>query len=80
MGNMSITDRQLERMVEWMKAATLKRRKHYIEKCLTFWNPKEWYKCPDCGDRFPCYYDGHDCKCGKIGLCPACAKEGHASH
>jgi len=77
---MRATERQLEAMHEWMINATVEKRKHYIEKCPTFWKPRDWYTCPDCGERYPCYYDGHDCECGTTNLCGGCAIEAHANH
>ncbi len=46
---------------------------HYLFKCPTFWEFKPHYQCPECGKRYRCYWDGHDCVCGMISLCKDCA-------
>lgn len=57
----------------------LKRLFHYLFKCPTFWHHSIWYTCPDCGKRYPCYWDGSDCSCGTIHICMKCAVN-HAEH
>ncbi len=54
------------------KQIRIKKIFHYLFSCPTFWHYSRWYKCPDCGCRFPCYWDGSDCLCGKIHLCMRC--------
>jgi len=45
---------------------------HYLFKCPTFWHYNSWFTCPECGSKYPCYWDGHDCECGTIHLCSKC--------
>jgi hypothetical protein len=46
---------------------------HYLFHCPTFWRFKPFFTCPDCGKKYRCYWDGHDCSCGTINLCKKCA-------
>lgn len=52
---------------------------HYLFRCPTFWRFRKTFKCPDCNRGYRCYWDGNDCKCGKIHLCNKCAAN-HVNH
>ena len=42
---------------------------------------KKWaFTCPDCGEGYDRYFDGHDCPCGKIHLCTNCFGARHTEH
>ena len=30
------------------------------------------FTCPECGETYESYWEGHDCNCGKIHLCNHC--------
>lgn len=45
---------------------------HKIFRCPTFWSWRPSFKCPDCGKKYRCYWDGSDAG-GKINLCANCA-------
>jgi hypothetical protein len=47
---------------------------HYLFKCPSFWSIKPKFKCPICGKKYRCYWDGHDTH-GKINVCGKCAEE-----
>ena len=54
------------------KRPFLKRIKHYLFECPTFWELKPRFKCPVCGKKYRCYWDGNDIG-GKIDVCCKCA-------
>jgi len=58
----------------------LKKILHYLFHCPTFWSLIPAFKCPDCGRPYRCYWNGHDCICGKINLCKKCYEEKHKMH
>lgn len=53
------------------KFTILGKLKHYLFDCPTFWRIKPAFKCPECGGRYRCYWDGNDVG-GKINLCHKC--------
>ena len=50
--------------------------------CPSRFDEEPAFRCPDCGKKYWCYFDGNDCSCGMIHLCSRCAKKhkelGHA--
>ena len=50
----------------------MKRWKHLLFDCPTFWSIRPRFKCPDCGKTYRCYWDGNDTDHG-INLCDTCA-------
>jgi hypothetical protein len=48
---------------------------HKLFKCPTFWMLKPRFKCPLCGKKYRCYYDGHDIPDIGIDICSDCAKK-----
>ena len=53
---------------------------HYLFKCSSFWELRPRFICPECKHKYRCYYDGNDCKCGKIHLCDGCYRVRHMNH
>ncbi len=47
---------------------------HKLFYCPTFWQMKPSFKCPCCGKKYRCYWDGNDVKYVGIDLCNNCAK------
>ena len=50
-----------------------KRAWHKLFHCPTFWSLRPAYKCPECGKRYRCYWDGNDIKGHGINYCGKCA-------
>ncbi len=48
--------------------------KHYLFECPTFWKIKPKFKCPVCGKKYRCYWDGNDIG-GLTDVCKSCAYE-----
>ncbi len=57
-----------------------KRLFHLLFECPTFWRLKPAFTCPECGDQYRCYRDGHDVVGVGIDLCGPCAKEKEQPH
>ena len=53
------------------KKSLLKRIYHKLFECPTFWSLKPRFKCPGCGKKYRCYWDGNDTKEG-INFCNKC--------
>ena len=48
---------------------------HKLFRCPTFWKIKTSFKCPKCGKKYRCYWDGNDVKGHGVDYCNKCAKE-----
>lgn len=57
-----------------MKKNILKRWRHKLFKCPTFWKLKTSFECPLCGRKYRCYWDGHDIADVGIDVCNRCEK------
>lgn len=57
-----------------MKWTVLRKLRHYLFECPTFWRKKPAFECPLCQKQYRCYWDGHDAA-GHINLCHKCAQE-----
>jgi hypothetical protein len=56
----------------------LKRWKHKLFECPTFWEylfSKKGFRCPKCNKKYLCYWDGNDVTGHGIDYCNKCAKE-----
>jgi hypothetical protein len=53
---------------------------HKLFYCPTFWLLMPAFRCPDCGQRYRCVWDGADCQCGVVHLCARCYQAAHAGH
>jgi hypothetical protein len=56
-------------MITWKKV------KHLLFHCHTFWQWKRAYKCPVCGKRYRCYWDGNDVVDWGTDICADCYKK-----
>lgn len=52
----------------------LRRLRHKLFECPTFWALRPTFKCPCCGATYRCYWDGNDIG-GKINVCQPCANK-----
>jgi len=57
------------------KMAFIKRWRHKIFKCPTFWDKEPAFTCPGCGKKYRCYWDGNDVTGHGIDYCNKCAKK-----
>ena len=48
---------------------------HKLFFCPTFWNLKAFFKCPECGKKYRCYWDGNDVAGHGIDYCGPCAAQ-----
>ncbi len=46
---------------------------HKLFNCPTFWRIKPAFKCPGCGKKYRCYWEGNDTQFG-INYCDSCDK------
>lgn len=51
----------------------LKRVKHKLFHCPTFWRLKAAFTCPGCGKKYRCYRDGNDVAGHGVDYCSKCA-------
>ena len=49
----------------------LKKIKHYLFECPTFWSIKPKYNCHSCGVGYRCYWEANDA-CGWVSVCNKC--------
>lgn len=54
--------------------AFIKRWRHLLFNCPTFWRLKPAYTCPCCGKKYRCYWDGNDTSHG-IDYCHECTSK-----
>lgn len=54
---------------------TMLKLNHYLFHCPTFWRLKPIFKCPTCGKKYRCYWDGNDIENHGIDFCNKCAKK-----
>lgn len=47
---------------------------HYMFGCPSFWTLKPKFRCPVCGKKYRCYWDGNDIEGHGINICNSCAK------
>ena len=57
----------------------MKKLLHYLFRCPTFWSFKPYFKCPECGATYRCYWDGHDIVGRGINICGKCASKENQS-
>ena len=48
---------------------------HKLFACPTFWKLKPMFRCPECGKKYRCYWDGNDVTGHGIDYCNKCAKK-----
>ncbi len=46
---------------------------HKLFECPTFWQIKPSFKCPGCGKKYRCYWDGNDVAGHGRDYCNTCA-------
>ena len=59
--------------MEWI-SVKLKKAKHKLFNCPTFWKIKPSFKCPSCGKTYRCYWDGNDIDGVGINYCDNCTE------
>ena len=52
----------------------LKRWKHKLFNCPTFWKLKTSFNCPKCKKTYRCYWDGNDVSGHGVDYCNKCTK------
>ena len=52
-----------------------KKLSHKLFGCPTFWSIKPAFKCPICGKKYRCYWDGNDIDGHGIDICNECASD-----
>ena len=70
-------------VIEIKSKPFLKRWKHKIFECPTFWKSKwntfwkskSMYRCPKCNKAMHCYWDGNDITNHGIDICGSCASK-----
>lgn len=62
-------------VVSIKKKSFLRRWRHKLFSCPTFWKSKPAFTCPKCGKKCRCYWDGNDVEGYGINYCDKCAKQ-----
>ena len=67
-------------MVHWRERMKdvktfIKKWKHKLFYCPTFWQIKPAFTCPGCGKKYRCYWEGNDVAGHGIDYCSTCAEK-----